>query len=40
MIDMIIRWLEKRLAKKKHEVIKLKWKQAELEQLKKNLQQI
>lgn len=38
ILDFIVDRLEKRLAKKKHEVLKLKWKQAKLEQIKKNNQ--
>lgn len=34
----IINWLERRLEKKKHEVIKLRWKKAELEKLKRDRQ--
>ncbi len=35
MMDFILSFLEKRLAKKKHEVIRLRWKKAQLEEIKR-----
>lgn len=31
MIDILYKWLNKILSKKKHDVVKLNWKKAELE---------
>jgi hypothetical protein len=36
MINHLLRLLEKRLYKKKQEVIKLKWQKAQLEKIKRN----
>ena len=38
MKNWITNWLERRLARKKQEVIKLRWKKAELEKLKRDKQ--
>lgn len=35
MMDFILSFLEKRLAKRQQEVIKLRWKKARLEQIKR-----
>lgn len=35
MIDFILSFLEKKLAKKKQEVIRLRWKKAQLEEIKR-----
>lgn len=34
-MDWLINWLERRLTRKKHEVVKLAWKKAELEKIKR-----
>ena len=35
MMDFILQFLEKKLAKKKQEVIRLRWKKAQLEEIKR-----
>lgn len=40
MMNWLLNCLEKRLYKKKQEVIKLKWKKAQLESIKRNNQTI
>lgn len=36
MMNWLVSFLEKRLAKKKQEVIKLRWKKAKLEQIRRD----